>query len=164
MEQTSIETDVLQNARRMFQEDVLRRIPEHDTHGIGNGFYAPDAYLCPWSGGAFFGLDHVRGFWRAMLEAGLEILRFDQQWIEQSGTLAYEIGHYTMDYCPSMARGKAGEAIKIEGSYLAVLREQDDGGWQIAAEMYTCVGNGRAAAQVRMPARSSTIARSGVLR
>jgi ketosteroid isomerase-like protein len=158
-EETLLASDVLQDARRAFQEDVLRRIPEHDTHEIGSDFYAPDAYLCPWSGGAFFGLDHVRAFWRAMLEAGLTTLRFEQQWIEQCGNLAYEIGHYAMEYRPAMARGTAREAIRLEGSYLAVLREREDGAWRIAAEMYTCLGGDSTAAHVRMPARASDISR-----
>ena len=161
IEQTLLASDVLQDARRAFQEDVLRRIPEHDTHGIGCDFYAPDAYLCPWSGGAFFGIGHVGAFWRAMLEAGLAALRFEQQWIEQSGSLAYEIGHYEMQYRPAMARGSAGETIKIEGSYLAVLREREDGAWRIAAEMYTCLGSDPAAAHVRLPARASGIPGEG---
>lgn len=161
MERTALASGVLQDARRAFQQDVLRRIPEHDTHGIGREFYAPDAYLCPWSGGAFFGLDHVRAFWRAMLEAGLSALRFEQQWIEQSGNLAYEIGHYAMEYCPATAHEKAREGIKVEGSYLAVLRELEDGVWRIVAEMYTCLGSGPAAAHVRMPARASGSTRGG---
>ena len=160
-EETSLDSSVLQDARRAFQEDVLRRIPELDTHEIGCGFYAPDAYLCPWSGGAFFGLDHVCAFWRAMLEAGLTTLRFEQQWIEQSGSLAYEIGHYSMEYRPVMARGAATGAIRLEGSYMAVLREREDGAWRIAAEMYTCLGGDPAAAHVRMPARASGPSREG---
>lgn len=164
MEQTLLASDVLQDARRAFQEDVLRRIPEHDTHGIGGDFYAPDTYLCPWSGGAFFGLDHVCAFWRAMLEAGLAALSFEQQWIEQSGSLAYEIGHYRMEYRPAMARGTAKGTIRIEGSYLAVLREREDGAWRIAAEMYTCLGSDPAAAHVRLPARASEISGEGLSR
>ena len=161
MEQTLLASGVLQDARRSFQEDVLRRIPKHDTHGIGCDFYAPDAYLCPWSGGAFFGLDHVRAFWRAMLEAGLTALRFEQQWMEQSGNLAYEIGHYTMEYRPATAHGTVNESIRVEGSYLAVLRERENGTWRIAAEMYTCLGSEPAAAHVRLPARASGISREG---
>jgi ketosteroid isomerase-like protein len=160
-EQTSLTSDVLQDARVALQEDILRRIPEHDVHEIGGDFYVPDAYLCPWSGGAFFGLDHVHAFWRAMLEAGLTTLRFEQQWIEHSGNLAYEIGHYAMEYRPAMARGTARETMKVEGSYLAVLRELEDGAWRIAAEMYTCLGSDPAAAHVRMPARASGISREG---
>lgn len=155
VEQTAIESGVLQDTRRMLQNDILRRIREHDTHGIGDGFYCPDAYVCPWSGGASFGLEHIRSFWRSLLEAGLEKLRFEQQWIEQGGTLAYEIGHYTMEYRPALAGGTSGKAIRLEGSYLAVLREQDDGAWRITAEMYTCAGNELAAAHLRMPARAS---------
>lgn len=164
LEQGAIGTDFLQDARRAFQKDVLRRIPEHDTHGIGDDFYSPDAYLCPWSGGAFFGLDHVHAFWRAMFEAGLETLRFEQQWIERGGSLAYEIGHYSMAYRPAMARGPAREAVKVEGSYLAVLRAREDGVWRIAAEMYTCLESDLAAAHVRMPAGASGISREGFLR
>lgn len=151
----------LQDARRAFEDDVLRRIPDLDTDEVGCDFYAPDAFLCPWSGGAFFGLDHVRAFWRAMLESGLTTLRFEQQWVEQSGNLAYEIGHYTMEYRPAMARGVTTEPIRLEGSYLAVLREREDGAWRIAAEMYTCLGGDPAAAHVRLPARASGITREG---
>lgn len=161
VKQTAIETGVLQDTRRTFQADILRRIREHDTHGIGDGFYCPDAFVCPWSGEATFGLDHIRSFWRALLEAGLETVGFEQQWIEQGGNLAYEIGHYTMQYRPVLARGTSGEAIKLEGSYLAVLREQDDGAWRITAEMYTCAGNELALAHLRMPARASGIPRGG---
>ena len=153
-DQTVLTSSALQDARQAFQEDVLRRIAELDSHEIGGDFYTRDAYLCPWSGGAFFGLDHVRAFWRTMLEAGLRTLRFEQQWIEQSGNLAYEIGHYAMEYRPAMARGAATEAIHLEGSYMAVLRERDDGAWRIAAEMYTCLGGDPAAAHVRLPARA----------
>ena len=53
-ERTLLASGELQDARRAFQEDVLRHISGHDTHEIGCDFYAPDAYLCPWSGGAFF--------------------------------------------------------------------------------------------------------------
>ena len=90
-----------------------------------------------------------------MLEAGLTTLRFEEQWIEQSGNLAYEIGHYAMEYRPAMAHGTSTEAIRLEGSYLAVLREREDGAWQIAAEMYTRLGSDSAAAHIRLPARAS---------
>lgn len=161
MEPSVVDNGLLQDARRKFQEDVLRRIPEHDSHGIGDGFYAPDAYLCPWSGGAFFGLDHVQAFWRAMLEAGLAALCFEQQWIEQSGNLAYEIGQYTMHCRPTVAHRATEDEVTVVGSYLAVLRRGEDRAWRIAAEMYTCPGNELAVAHLRMPARASEIRSKG---
>lgn len=146
---------VLKDGRRAFQKDVLRRIPEHDMHGIGQDFYAQDAHLCPWSGGALCGVDHVSAFWRAMLEAGLESLRFDPQRTERSGALAWEIGHYSMSYRPAVAHEAVSGPVLVEGSYLAVLRHQEDEGWRVAAEMYTCLGDPTAAARARMPAKAS---------
>ena len=97
-----------------------------------------------------------------MLEAGLETLRFEPQWIEQCGNLAYEIGHYAMGYRPTVAHGATREETRIEGSYMAVLRAGENGTWRIAAEMFTCLGNHRA--PVRLPAWASRISREGFAR
>jgi ketosteroid isomerase-like protein len=92
--------------------------------------YADNAKLLAPSAELFEGRGSIEAFWRAGVEAGLRGLELDAIELDGGGSVAYEIGSYSL-------RLEAEEgAIVDRGRYLLVHERQDDGAWLRAVEMF----------------------------
>jgi len=93
--------------------------------------YADDAQLLAQSAELFAGREAIAAFWRAGLEAGIAAVELEELTLTGDGTVAWEIGRYTLRLEPADE-----EPVVDRGKYLHVHERQEDGSWRRAAEMF----------------------------
>jgi ketosteroid isomerase-like protein len=89
-----------------------------------SAFYADDAVLLVPNAPIARGTAAIRDAFRAAFGAGHPTLNFAPDRIAQSGDVAYEYGHYTMQM------GSAND----QGNFVTVWRRQPNGDWKIVED------------------------------
>lgn len=103
--------------------------------------YAADARLLAPSADLIEGRSRIASFWRAGLDAGIREIDRVPVRIDGHGSVAYEIGRYTIRLRPP-----EGGCVVDHGSYLVVHQRDADGAWRWAVEAFTPEGAPRIAA------------------
>jgi uncharacterized protein (TIGR02246 family) len=96
-------------------------------------YYGDNAIQMPPNMAAVKGKDAIKAFWEQMMKSGMKMTAVDFTTVDlqASGTMAYEIGTYSM----SVSAGKMGE-MKDKGKYVTLWRGQADGTWKLSAETW----------------------------
>lgn len=110
-------------------------------HVAAAATYTADARLLAPSADLIEGRDGIALFWRAGLDAGIHAVDRVPLRIDGHGSIAYEIGRYTIRLRPP-----AGGCVVDHGTYLVVHQLQPDGVWRWAIEAFTPEGAPRVAA------------------
>ena len=94
--------------------------------------YARDATLLPPSAGLVSGRTAIERFWQAGIDSGISEVAFEPMTAAGTGTLAYEIGSYSL----RLRTADRGTVVE-RGKYVLVLEQQGDGSWRRAVEMFS---------------------------
>ena len=92
-----------------------------DLDGVMD-LYAPDAWLLPPNAPLMKGKDGIRGFFQAMLDAGVRGVDLESLSVEGNDDFAVDIGRYRLTIEPP-----GGDPMIDEGKYIVVLKRQSDG-------------------------------------
>lgn len=95
--------------------------------------YAPDAVFLEPDGQRVSGRPAIRDLCKKMMDTFTSDLTFHSLVTGQSGTLAYDSG----DYQETLIANADGKKTDASGTYLMVLKRQNDGRWLILAQMWT---------------------------
>jgi uncharacterized protein (TIGR02246 family) len=92
--------------------------------------YTDDAELLPPNTETLRGRSAIERFWQGAIEMGIRGLELETLQLEQTDGLAYEIGHYTLNFEP-----RDGAHVTDLARYVVVHRRHD-GRWQRAVEIF----------------------------
>lgn len=93
--------------------------------------YAPDAKLLPPGAPMMEGADAIRGFFQAMLDAGVRGLELDSAVVDGSDDFGVDVGRYRLTLQPP-----GGESMIDEGKYIVVLKRQSDGSLRLQYDTF----------------------------
>lgn len=99
--------------------------------------YTEDARVLPPNAKLGEGREAARQIWQGAISAGLKLVSLETLYVESQGTLAYEVGRYTM----TMPSPRGGTTQDV-GKYVVVWK-RSRGKWLLAADIW----NSDAAAQ-----------------
>lgn len=88
--------------------------------------YSADATILPPQSDAVSGSKSIEGFWTAVIKAGITDVKLETRELVEAGSLAYEIGDYTL-----FAGGHSAD----RGKYLVVWR-MESGEWKIHRDIW----------------------------
>jgi uncharacterized protein (TIGR02246 family) len=94
--------------------------------------YADDATLLAPDADVVRGRPAIERFWRTGVETGIERVELVVLELHQRGEVAFEVGEYALYVAP-----ESGAHVVDRGRYLIVHREEPDGCWRRAAEMFS---------------------------
>jgi uncharacterized protein (TIGR02246 family) len=94
-------------------------------------FYAPDARLLPPGMPMLEGGEAIRGFFQAMLEAGVKGLDLESVVLDGNNDLAVDVGRYRLTMAPP-----GGESTIDVGKYIVVFKRQADGSLRAAYDTF----------------------------
>lgn len=117
----------LAESRSRFVDALSGSDPQRAADG-----YTIDARLIAPSAELLTGRSAIERFWRAGIEAGLTEIELRSLEIWRIDTEAYEIGTYEL-----RLEALDGARVIDRGRYLLVLREEGDGVWRRAVEMFS---------------------------
>ena len=92
--------------------------------------YSADARLLPPNGPMGEGRQAVQQFWQGAIGAGLKMVSLETLHVESEGSLAFEVGRYTL------TAPKSGGGTTTDTGKYVVVWEREGGGWRIAADIW----------------------------
>jgi ketosteroid isomerase-like protein len=119
------------NAR--FLEEIAR-----GDAAAAAGAYAERAVLVPPSGEAIRGRKAIESFWRSGIEIGVRAVELDALELGDAGRVTYEVGRYRM-----LLRPDDDEPRFERGAYLLLYRQEPDGSWLRAVDMFNATSSPR---------------------
>ncbi len=99
-----------------------------NSSGVSS-FYADDAVMLTSNAPMARGPAGIGSSYNSFLTSMHPVLNFVPDRIVQSCDLAYEYGHYSMQFTPA-----GGSAQSDQGNYVTVWRRQPNGDWKIVAD------------------------------
>jgi ketosteroid isomerase-like protein len=128
---TATATPQTTQALQAMDDEFVRNVNAGDVEALVSAFYAEDAELLPPSAPVMRGHAEIKGCWKGMVSAGLNITVLEAKRIEESGGLAYASGVYELSLSPP-----GGGTIADNGKYVVVYRRQADGSWKAIADIF----------------------------
>ncbi|MER8437828.1 DUF4440 domain-containing protein [Mesorhizobium sp. M1312] len=110
--------------------DFVAKFAAKDTTGLAQ-HYTEDAVAFPPNEERIAGRESVQKMWQSWIDAGLTDLTLKAAQVEESGTLAYEDGTYSIKIPGS--DGKISEEI---GKYIVVWKKGADGEWRMHRDIW----------------------------
>jgi uncharacterized protein (TIGR02246 family) len=110
--------------------DFVAKFAANDTKGLAQ-HYTEDAVAFPPNEERIAGRESIQKMWQNWIDAGLADLTLKPAQVEESGTLAYEEGTYSIKIPGS--DGKTSEEI---GKYIVVWKKGADGEWRLHRDIW----------------------------
>lgn len=127
-------------------EDEIRKASAACARAVSGGdvegaaaLYASDAKLLAPAVELIAGRNEIEAYWRAGLLVGVSRLEFETQELELVEALAIEIGRYLVS-----VQADGGEPVADRGTYLVLHRQQSDGSWRRAVDVFNPDGSSAA--------------------
>ena len=95
-------------------------------------FYSEGSQLLPPNTPLVNGRDAIQEFWKSVNDIGMQDISLTPVKVEVSGYLAYEVGTYSLNIQPPGA-----PRLVDAGKYMKAFERLQDGGWKIAADMFS---------------------------
>ena len=105
--------------------ELATAVTSGDAAGAA-ALYAADARLLAPAAEVIAGRSEIEAYWRAGISLGLSYLELEPVDVDLMGSLAVEIGRYTVSLEDRLDRG----------TYLVLHRRQDNGSWRRAVEVF----------------------------
>ncbi len=93
--------------------------------------YTPDAAVMPPDSEMIRGRQGIREFWQGAIQGGLKDAVLTTVEVQASGSMAYEIGKFSLTVHPKDQAPKM-----ISGKYAVVWKRQADGGWKLHVDIW----------------------------
>jgi ketosteroid isomerase-like protein len=92
--------------------------------------------LVPPSGEAIRGRKAIESFWRSGIEIGVRAVELDALELGDAGRLTYEVGRYRM-----LLRPADDEPRFERGAYVVLYKQEPDGSWLRAVDMFNATSS-----------------------
>lgn len=93
--------------------------------------YAEDAKLLAPKAELVAGRAEIEAYWRTGIALGVSRLELETIELELAGALAIELGRYAI-----LVSAERGEPLVDSGKYLALYKQQRDGSWRRAVDVF----------------------------
>ncbi len=109
---------------------LLESLSGGDAAGVA-AHYTDDAALLPPEAARIDGREGIRGYWQALIDAGIGDVEMTTQEVDNFGDVANEVGTIS-----ATAPSEDGGRVRWAGKYVVVWKRGGDGTWRLHRDIW----------------------------